>query len=920
MTREDERIDSILESIQKSDISLASTISLCLSVQSPCCLFIGEKLEIIYNDAFQDFFKINQNYLGTSVYTHDHQNKKLIPHIEYVVKNHASISLPGNHVDLFQYSNINVQVSLTPIFDGSTIKGCVMFLKDSVDLTNNISTLREEHRYSLDKIFSQSPIGLCVLKGDDFNIEVINNYSLQMMGKHLKEVYHKKIFEVLPELKDQGYEDLFLMVYQSGKKIILSDRTFYILRPNKSIQFTAKVIIEPIIENDNQITGLMILVDDISNQMSIRKRFEDNESRLQMAILATGVGTWEYHVGKRELICSEECKRIFNLHKKEHVTLTDLFAHIHPADKIQVARTFRQVAKPDSTGVFDITFQISTHLKKKARWVRMEGFSTFNKETRKVQNFSGTLIDVSHQQMLGETIHLSELRYRLAVEASGIGTFEWDIETNKIVCSPRLLEIVGLPHLTNYTHEDVLKTLNPDDEVIRKNAIEKSFKTGKLAYDARVIWSDQSVHWIRVFGRMLFDHKKNPQYLYGTMMDVTEEKNRSHKLERTIQERTKIINEKTQELYFNEEQYSRFIREIKDYSLIKLDPQGIIQNWNHGVESIRGYKAEEIVGKPYAMFFPQEERKKSTPEQLLKNAEANGQAFHEGFSLRKNGTFFWGFTTISAIYNADGSLNGFVKVTRDLTDKKTSEDTIKKYAQELESQNRELEQFAYIASHDLQEPLRKIQSFTQMIQKNIDDKEFVLRYFEKVNHSANRMENLIKSVLSLITLSEEVNPNKVVDLTKILEHVLIDYELKIEELKAKIMYDALPTIKGIDHQLTQLFSNLIGNALKFNERQPHIHIQSKIIQRNQIENRPEFLAMGNYWEITFTDNGIGFESQYQEQIFGMFQRLHGRHTYAGTGIGLALCRKIVENHKGYISAKSQLGIGTTFCIYLPAQL
>ncbi len=231
--------------------------------------------------------------------------------------------------------------------------------------------------------------------------------------------------------------------------------------------------------------------------------------------------------------------------------------------------------------------------------------------------------------------------------------------------------------------------------------------------------------------------------------------------------------------------------------------------------------------------------------------------------------------------------------------------------------NNDLEQFAYVASHDLQEPLRKIQIFTEMAEKSHDQGN-AATYFEKIHTSARRMTDLIKSVLNYSRLSKTGEQFEEVDLNVLLENTKIDFELLITEKGAVIRNDILPVIQGIPLQLNQLFLNLIGNSLKFSNADPLITISSRVLSEKEVRQHENLHTKVRYVEIIFSDNGIGFEQQYADQIFTIFQRLHDKKSYEGTGIGLALCKKIVENHHGFLTAKSALGKGAAFYIYLPA--
>ena len=236
---------------------------------------------------------------------------------------------------------------------------------------------------------------------------------------------------------------------------------------------------------------------------------------------------------------------------------------------------------------------------------------------------------------------------------------------------------------------------------------------------------------------------------------------------------------------------------------------------------------------------------------------------------------------------------------------------------ELKQMNKELESFNYIASHDLQEPLRKIQTFILLLQQRRDDSAAWDKYAAKINESSERMSQLIQSVLEYSRLSQLSESVKDTDLNAVLENVRTDYELIIRETGARITSDHLPVVEAIPFQMHQLFSNLISNAIKFGGKQPAIRISSAIVTGNKIKLRPGGSPEQQFAEIRFADNGIGFEQQYGERIFKLFQRLHPKSAYSGTGVGLSIVSKIVKNHMGYILAESEKGKGAVFTLWLP---
>ena len=377
------------------------------------------------------------------------------------------------------------------------------------------------------------------------------------------------------------------------------------------------------------------------------------------------------------------------------------------------------------------------------------------------------------------------------------------------------------------------------------------------------------------------------------------------------------VRERMEVLTRSEERYHKMVDEVQDYAILLLDREGIILNWNKGAQRIKGYSEAEIIGKSFVVFYLPEDQARKLPEQLIAEALEQGRARHEGWRIRKDGSVFWGSIVITALHDEQGGIIGFSKVTRDLTEKKLAEDQLLQYSRELEIQNKELEQFAYIASHDLQEPLRKIQTFSGLLKENLNQAELADRYLTKIEASAQRMSKLIKEVLNYSRLAILDEEFVAVDLNETLQHVLVDFELLIEQKGAVIRADDLPVIDGVPLQLNQLFYNLLSNALKFSQQTPQIQITSAIRTADDVTEDIGLKSSVTYLQLVFKDNGIGFDEQFSRQIFTIFQRLNNSKHYSGTGIGLALCKKIVDNHQGIIYARSTPNQGAAFFIYLP---
>lgn len=678
----------------------------------------------------------------------------------------------------------------------------------------------------------------------------------------------------------------------------------------------------PIYSEEAYVAGVITTLEEATSSFSAEealKKIEENETRLRMAIESTNLGMWEYIPLSGELTWSDKCRQIYDASPDDEVSMQKFAQHIHPEDKPFVESAIAQAMDPIRGGSYKISYRILRFSDRATRWIRAHGKVYFDSK-REPERFIGTVVDITEEKEHELKLYENEQRMRLALRASAMGTFDWDIIGSHFQYTDRLAEIFGYTNTKNLNHHHFVSRIHPDDSHIRIAAHEEAFKTGSLFYEARVIWPDGSIHWVRLNGYTLFDNNGQPRRMYGTTLDITESKQQADALEEKVRQRTRLLEEKNDELKRSEERYTKMTEEVQDYEIILLNLEGTILNWNKGAQKIKGYKEEEIVGKNFSIFYLDDDRQRKLPQSLIKKATEEGRAMHEGWRKRKDGSRFWGSIVITALHDKENNIIGFTKVTRDLTERKLAEDLMRQHATELEIKNKQLEQFAYIASHDLQEPLRKIQTFVQVLGKKIEQRETRQKYIDKINSSAKRMGDLIQSVLNYSRLSQTDELWSMTDLNVILENVKSDYEVLISDKNAVINSDPLPSIKGIPHQLSQLFANLISNALKFSKEKPVITITAQRKIGADVSNIHGTIdALKAYLELTFKDNGIGFDQQYAEKIFTIFQRLNSREDYAGTGIGLALCKRIVDNHHGYISATGAVGKGASFQIYLPIE-
>lgn len=332
-----------------------------------------------------------------------------------------------------------------------------------------------------------------------------------------------------------------------------------------------------------------------------------------------------------------------------------------------------------------------------------------------------------------------------------------------------------------------------------------------------------------------------------------------------------------------------------------LDVEGRATFVNPTTAKLTGWSVEELIGKTeQEIFYPK------GPSQTPPGLNSDEAVFY-----RKDGSCF-PVELVRTLITENGRTEGSVLIFKDITERKRSEATLSQRASELARSNAELEQFAFVASHDLQEPLRKIQAFGDRLKAKCEGIEVpeARDYLERMQSASARMRTLINDLLAFSRVIRSSEPFVPVNLTQVTKEVLGDLEVRIEKTGAKVELGDLPTIDADPMQMRQLMLNLLSNALKFQlpKNVPLIKISARTFKA---------LSGEALCELSVQDNGIGFDEKYLEKMFAVFQRLHGRTEYEGTGVGLAVCRRIADRHHGQIMAKSQPGHGATFTLTLP---
>jgi PAS domain S-box-containing protein len=518
--------------------------------------------------------------------------------------------------------------------------------------------------------------------------------------------------------------------------------------------------------------------------------------------------------------------------------------------------------------------------------------------------------EVTSQVQARKAVEEAEERARLATEASLAGVFDIELPSTRTNCSQRFYDIMDLP--PGSSHEVIVKRVHPDDMAVRDRAWIDSFVTGVLFYEIRIVVSDGAVRWVRAQGRLYKDKTGKPVRMLGTIIDNTDAVMAEEAL-------------KTSERKF------RLLSNALPQLIWTADADGTPNYYSESLFAYTGFPPKELGGPGWLEFIHPADRADNM--RFWEESTRTGRPFLLEHRLRRHdGIYRWMLSRAVAQRDDDGNIVMWVGTSTDINDQKLFSEELEKKVrertaqleaanQELALRNQELLSFNYISSHDLQEPLRKIQTFASRIISTEDALSPDNReYFERIRKSANQMRMLIRDLLEYSRAGEGERQFEEVDLVEMIQTIKQQLIEEADRGRLEIVVRKMPVIRGIPFQISQLFTNLLSNAAKFSRKKeyPVVGVEGYLLAVGA-DNRPAFLpADGAFQVIEVRDNGIGFSPEYKEHIFEVFRRLHHRSEYEGTGVGLAICKRIVENHGGFITADGQPGEGAVFTVYLPA--
>jgi PAS domain S-box-containing protein len=805
------------------------------------------------------------------------------------------------------------------------IKDLERQLADAHSGKGQIALIAEVNRQKdlLTAVFERSPAGVAVIAGQDLVIQVFNPVFRSLTPDPNQDPAGRTWGEVWKYPSDLHVEDLLKSVMETGEeqhslhhKLVYQDGSihYYSLhftrmswsedRAALVVLWETTELVKSHQEAEQAAKEARLRAAEAEERKNRLKEtlaaLKESERRLHLAHAAARLGSWDWIFGDTHARGSET---FFLLHGLEpdpggRLDLELYLSKIHPEDQKRVRDlTLKAISGTPYGEVEDNDFRYMMP-DGSIRWMAAYNWPII--EDGILTGITGVTMDITDRKQAEETLRESEERFRSLLENSVDIAYRYNLHAGCYdYMSPVSERVLGFtPHEINEMGDtQMLARIHPDDQAPYLVELKRVNETGKGKLEYRFKEKGGSYRWLADYVTVINSEDGQPLYRGGIIRDVTERKQAEEALTES-RERFRNLADAMPQLVWSS------------------GADGVIDYYNHRLSEYDELNQAADVDYPWVAPLH--------PDDLTISRDAWWHAIQTGATFQvehrmriADGSYRWHLSRGVPLRGDNGAVIRWYGTSTDIQDLKEAEQAIATYVKKLEDSNKELQEFAFIASHDLQEPLRKIESFSRMLlsrsDENLDDQQ--RDYLGRIRNAVDRMRLMIDDLLSLSRISTRGKSFERVDLNQVAAEVLSDLEERIKATRAKVEIQPLPLIEADPMQIRQLFQNLVGNALKFYrpEDPPLVKVWS-----HYSSGSTSTAADGSQvLELFVEDNGIGFDDSRIEQIFQPFQRLVGRSQFEGSGIGLAICRKIVERHGGEITASSTPGIGSTFKVVLP---
>jgi PAS domain S-box-containing protein len=801
------------------------------------------------------------------------------------------------------------------------------FVGSSIDIHEKrqmeINLRNSEARFR--NMIEQAPVAMALTRGEDYVFESINPLMLQVI--HKKDVQHvlgKELREVLPEMVSQPVFEILQHVLHSGETFRGTEVEVELAKEGVLQRRYFNITYSLMVDKDG-VPSVLHVFTDVTDQVLSRRKIEESEAKLR-SILNSAPTAMGVFVGPDMIIENPNQLLIEVLAAGPDIegkSFRRLLSGLVEDDQkfIGIVDTVRTTGVPFDAREVEVFFKAQ----KKKRYFNIS-FIPLRDENETVYAVLDVSVDVTEQVLASQRLAASEMKFRSLIQEAPFATALYmgpEIRIDTI--NEAMLQLWDKPaSVAGKTFEEAM----PELDLQPFTALLKNVYANGIEYIAKgqpadiIINGNMQRGWYNFNYKPIRNEEGKVYAIVHMAVDVTEQVLAQKKIEESEAALSRALEQ------------VRLSKEAAELGTFDIDLETGTMHWDWRCRNLFGISHNLPVSFDndfIQRLHPDDrERVEALVQQAFDKSLSNGDYDVEYRTIgAKDGVIRWVRAKGKVYFNSNEKPVRFIGSVLDisdqvmaiqkiesLVDERTRElaeanHSLKVINKELQRSNQNLEEFAHAASHDLKEPVRKITYFTQQLKDQLGDrlKESESRSFTRIANATERMGNLIDDLLLYSHVSHRPQETETVDLNEKLQRVLEDLELDIQEKNAVIHVGKLPVVNGYRRQLQQLLQNLISNALKYSKVDvpPQIDVMANKTWEGQQQ----------YTVISVKDNGIGFEPEYSDKIFQMFSRLHGKHEYSGTGVGLSIVKKVVENHEGFISVESEPGHGSTFNIYLP---
>jgi PAS domain S-box-containing protein len=662
----------------------------------------------------------------------------------------------------------------------------------------------------------------------------------------------------------------------------------------------------PIRNSEDEITGTVVLMRDTSPTKQRELELKRVNERLNIASRAAGAGIWDWNMETGEIEWSPVMFELLGLDPQNTKASFEAWESIiHPED---LKKTGERINNAVENHTFLDNLYRIIKPDGEIRWINALGQTGYDQEDRPLW-MTGICLDITDRWEM-------ELKYRELVQNASSIIIRWDLKGRINFFNEYAEEIFGYsaPEVLGQSVMDVIVPRKDSSGAVLGNIVQDILETPEqfTVNENENITKDGKRIWIRWINKPIYDGQGRIQEVLAVGMDITQRVHAEKRLKETLDNLEKLVEERARELKISNE-YNRNLIETALDPLVTIGANGKITDVNKATEHATGLSREELIGTDFADYFTQPEEAKEGYQQVFQDGEVKDYPLE---IKHQDGTITPVLYNAAVYHDEQGEVMGIFAAARDITERKQAEEELRRYWESLEEQvrlrteelarsNSDLQQFAYIASHDLREPLRMITNFLQLLERRYKDQldQDAQEFISFAVDGAKRLDKMIISLLDFSRVANQEILHIEVDFQDVIQEVIFNLDVLLKENQAQIEYQNLPTLQADKNLMVRLFQNLISNSIKYRrEEPPLIQIHASVEGDNVV--------------FSVRDNGIGIDPQHLDSIFIIFRRLHNHEQYPGTGIGLAIAQRIVHQHGGEIWAESD-GEGSTFYFTMP---